>query len=159
MSRIGDGGFRAITQRFDDKFTHDGPTFVGPASDRSNRTAIAANRGRTYTDLGDDDAARRWLDEAMGLAESTTEVTVRGLRDLLQAFSMRAVLDAHYEEHPELRPELWEIAVAGAELAGDPLAHNKRLIRRAAQEVLARRPHATPEDVLLYAEGLQSKAE
>lgn len=90
----------------------------------------------------------------MGLAESTTDVTVRGLRDVLRWFSMRAVLDAHYEEYPEARPELWEIAWAMAELAGDPLAKEKKLIRRAAREVQARRSDPLPEDVLLYAEAL-----
>jgi hypothetical protein len=36
----------------------------------------------------------------MGLAASTTELTVRGLRDILEAFAQRAVLDAHYRQHP-----------------------------------------------------------
>lgn len=92
----------------------------------------------------------------MGLADSTTDVTVRGLREVLRSFSMRAVLDAHYEEYPEARPELWELALAHAQLAGDPLAKEKKLIRRAAREVQASRDDARPEDVLLYAEALLS---
>ncbi|MCA1673063.1 MAG: hypothetical protein LC799_12995 [Actinobacteria bacterium] len=52
----------------------------------------------------------------MGLAGSTTELTARGLRDLLEAFVQRAVLDAHYEVHPEARPDLAEIALADAQL-------------------------------------------
>jgi hypothetical protein len=40
----------------------------------------------------------------MGLAASTSELTVRGLRDALEAFAQRAVLDAHYQSHPKARP-------------------------------------------------------
>ena len=54
----------------------------------------------------------------MGLAGSTTELTVRGLRDLLAAAAQRAVLDAHYEAHPGARPDLAEIALAAAQLDG-----------------------------------------
>lgn len=40
----------------------------------------------------------------LGLAASTTELTVRGLRDALEAFAHRAVLDAHYRSHPDAMP-------------------------------------------------------
>jgi hypothetical protein len=35
LSRVGDNGFCAITQRFDDKFTHVDPTFIGSASEHA----------------------------------------------------------------------------------------------------------------------------
>ena len=94
----------------------------------------------------------------LGLVESTTELTVRGLRDALDAFAQRAVLDAHYRSHPAVRPDLAEIALASAELDGNPLAAYPDLVRRAAAEVVALRNNPTPDDVLLYAAGLAAAA-
>jgi hypothetical protein len=92
----------------------------------------------------------------MGLTASTTEVTVRGLRDALEAFAQRAVLDAHYRSHPGVQPDLAEIALAAAEIDGSPLAGRSDLVRRAAVEVAALKDAPTPDDVLLYAAGLQA---
>lgn len=94
----------------------------------------------------------------MGLAESTTELTVRGLRDVLDAFAQRAILDEHYRSHPDARPDLAEIALASAELDGNPLAGHPDLVRRAADEVVALRNDPSPDDVLLYAAGLAAAA-
>lgn len=94
----------------------------------------------------------------LGLASSTTELTVRGLRDTLEAFAQRAVLDAHYRAHPEVRPSLAEVALAAAELDGNPLAGRPELIRRAAEEILAVKDDPDPDDVLLYAAGLAAAA-
>ena len=90
----------------------------------------------------------------MGLAESTTELTVRGLRDALDAFAQRAILDSHYRSHPAARPDLAEIALASAELDGNPLAGHPDLVRRAADDVATLRNDPSPDDVLLYAAGL-----
>lgn len=92
----------------------------------------------------------------MGLAASTTELTVRGLRDALEAFAQRAVLESHYRAHPDVRPDLAEIALATAEIDGSPLAGAPDLVRRAAVEVAAMKDDPTPDDVLLYAAGLQA---
>lgn len=94
----------------------------------------------------------------MGLIESTTELTIRGLRDALDAFAQRAVLDAHYRSHPDARPDLAEIALATAELDGNPLARQPELIRRAAVDVAAMRDDPSPDEVLLYAAGLAAAA-
>jgi hypothetical protein len=94
----------------------------------------------------------------LGLAATTTEVTVRGLRDVLEAFAQRAVLEAHYREHPGARPSLAEVALATAELDGNPLAHDPALIRRAADAVTAIKDEPTPDDVLIYAAGLAAAA-
>ena len=94
----------------------------------------------------------------MGLASSTTELTVRGLRDTLEAFTQRAVLDAHYRAHPEARPDLAEVALAAAEIDGNPLADRPDLIRRAATEIRAIKDDPAPDDVLLYAAGLAAAA-
>lgn len=91
---------------------------------------------------------------AMGLAGSTTELTVRGLREALNAFAQRAVLDAHYRVHPDARPDLGEIALAAAELDGNPVAGHPDLIRRAAAEIVTLRDDPSADDVLLYAAGL-----
>lgn len=90
----------------------------------------------------------------LGFAESTTDLTVRGLRDLLEAFAQRAILDEHYRQHPDARPDLADIALATAELDGDPLAARPDVIRRAAEDVAALRTDPTSDDVLLYAAGL-----
>ncbi len=94
----------------------------------------------------------------MGLADSTTELTVRGLRDHLGAVAQRAVLDAHYRDHPEVRPDLAEIALIAAEMGGNPLAERPELIRRAASEIMQLSENPTPDDVLLYAAGLAAAA-
>lgn len=92
----------------------------------------------------------------MGLAASTTELTVRGLRDALEAFAQRAVLDAHYRAHPGARPDLAEVTLAAAEIDGNPLAGQPDLVRRAAVEIKAIKDDPSPEDVLLYAAGLRA---
>lgn len=94
----------------------------------------------------------------LGLVGSTTELTVRGLRDLLEAVAQRAVLDAHYEEHPNARPSLAEIALAAAQIDGHPLAGRPALIRRAAAEITATIDDPTPNEVLSYAAGLAAAA-
>ncbi|MCA1676226.1 MAG: hypothetical protein LC799_29980 [Actinobacteria bacterium] len=94
----------------------------------------------------------------MGLAGSTTELTVRGLRDLLETAAQRAVLDAHYEVHPEARPDLAEVALATAQLDGHPLAQRSELVRRAAAEIVSVIDDPTPDEVLSYAAGLAAAA-
>jgi hypothetical protein len=98
------------------------------------------------------------LATGMGLAESITDLTVHGLREVLEAVAQRAVLDAHYLHVPEARPALAEIALAAAEMDGNPLAQQPELLRRAAADVAALSPHATADDVLLYAAGLAAAA-
>lgn len=94
----------------------------------------------------------------LGLATSTTDLTVRGLRDTLEAFAQRAVLDAHYEEYPHARPDFAEVALATAEIDGNPLAARPDLIRRAAAEIRSVKDDPTPDDVLVYAAGLAAAA-
>lgn len=94
------------------------------------------------------------LAATMGLAGSTTELTVKGLRDTLDAFAQRAVLEAHYRAHPAARPDLAEVALSTAEIDGNPLADRPDLIRRAADAVQILKADPDPEDVLLYAAGL-----
>jgi hypothetical protein len=98
------------------------------------------------------------LAATMGLAGSTTELTVKGLRDTLEAFAQRAVLDAHNRAHPAARPDLAEVALAAAEIDGNPLAERPDLIRRAADAVQALKADPDPDDVLLYAAGLAAAA-
>jgi len=98
------------------------------------------------------------LAATMGLGASTTELTVRGLRDTLEAFAQRAVLDAHYRAYPTARPDLAEVALAAAEIDGSPLAARPELIRRAAEAVRSLKDDPDPDDVLLYAAGLADAA-
>jgi hypothetical protein len=90
----------------------------------------------------------------MGLAASTTALTVRGLRDALEAFVQRAVLDAHYDAYPDARPDLADVALATAEIDGNPLAARPEIVRRAAAEIGSVKDDPTPDDVLVYAAGL-----
>jgi hypothetical protein len=86
------------------------------------------------------------------VAPSATALTTMALRAALEAAVMRAALDDHYAQHPEARPDLADIAIAAAELDGNPLAADPDRIRRAATEMAAAHPHPEPEDVLLWAE-------
>lgn len=92
----------------------------------------------------------------LGVAPSATVLTANALRAMLQGTVMLAVLDRHYEEYPELRPSLGDLAIAAAEMDGHPLAQQPELLRRSAAEVQRRHPNASPDDVLLWAEALQS---
>jgi hypothetical protein len=71
---------------------------------------------------------------------------------VLEAAVVQAVLDRHYEEYPDARPTLAELAIVAAELDDHPLADQPDLINAAAAEIQARHPAASPEDVLLWAE-------
>lgn len=88
----------------------------------------------------------------LNAAPSATALTTMALRSALEAAVMRAALDEHYAQHPEARPDLAGIAIATAELDGNPLAADPDRIRRAAAEIAALHPHPEPEDVLLWAE-------
>ena len=94
----------------------------------------------------------------LGLDETVNSATVRAVRDRLEVFAQRLALDAHYAVHPEARPTLAEVAAAAAERDGDPLAEEPALLRRAAREVVAVRPAATADDVLVYAAALRFQA-
>ena len=88
----------------------------------------------------------------LGAAASTTALTTAALRARLEAVVMQAVLDHHYQRHPAARPTLGDLAVAAAELDGHPLAAEPEVLRRAAAELVKRRPDADADDVLLWAE-------
>ena len=73
-------------------------------------------------------------------APSATALTTMALRSALEAAVMRAALDEHYAQYPEARPDLADIAIATAELEGNPLAADPDRIRRAAAEIAAAHP-------------------
>ena len=90
--------------------------------------------------------------EELGAAPSTTALTTGALRARIEAVVMQAALDRHYEEHPDARPNLAELAIAAAELDGHPLAREPARLRRAAAEIVERHPDADADHVLLWAE-------
>jgi len=94
----------------------------------------------------------------MGLTGSMTELTVAAVREALEAFAQRGVLEAHYQAHPDTRPTLGEVALATAQIDGNPLADQPELVARAAQAILAVKADPSPDDVLLYAAGLAATA-
>lgn len=75
-----------------------------------------------------------------GMDASANDAIVHALRDRLETFAQRLALDRHYESHPDARPSLVDLAIAAAELDGNPLAANPALLRRAAEEVSALKP-------------------
>lgn len=66
--------------------------------------------------------------------------------------SRHEALETHYQQHPEARPSLVEVALALAAQDGSPLAERPDLIERAAAQVTSRHPDADADDVLLWAE-------
>jgi hypothetical protein len=94
----------------------------------------------------------------LGVATSTTALATDALRSRLEAIVIEGALAAHYERHPKARPSLAELAIAAAELDGNPLATTPELIRKAAKEIVKRRPDADADDVLLWAEAQASSA-
>ena len=90
--------------------------------------------------------------EHLGVAPSTTAYTAQLLRSDIEASLLAAVLEAHYEIVPSDRPSLAEITLGVAEIDGNPLAFRPDLIARAAEQIVATNPQATPDDVLLWAE-------
>ena len=97
------------------------------------------------------DAAALAVSE-LGVAPSATALTTAALRARLESVVMQAVLDEHYRQHPAARPDLGDLAVAAAELDGHRLAAEPERLRRAAAEIIASHPDASPDDVLLWAE-------
>jgi len=94
--------------------------------------------------------------EHLGVASSTTTLTAAALRIALETAVMAAALGAHYEQHPDARPPIAEIALALAAQDGSPLADHRDIVERAASDVLARHPDADADDVLLWAEAQQA---
>ena len=94
----------------------------------------------------------------LGVAPSATVTAANALRNVLEGAVTLAVLELHYEQYPEFRPSLADLAVVAAESDGNPLAQQPELIRRYADEVKLRHPDAEPEDVLLWAEARQYAA-
>jgi hypothetical protein len=94
----------------------------------------------------------------LGVAPSTTALATDALRSRLEAIVIEAALAAHYEQHPAVRPSLAEVAIAAAELDGNPLAATPDLIREAAAAIVDRHPDADADDVLIWAEARASSA-
>lgn len=97
------------------------------------------------------DAAALAVNE-LGVATSATALTTAALRGTLEAVIMQAALDEHYARHPRARPDLGDLAIAAAQLDGNPLAAQPDRLREAATEIVATHPDATADDVLLWAE-------
>jgi len=92
----------------------------------------------------------------LGMDATVNDATVRALRDRLETFAQRMALESHYSQHPEARPSLAEVALAAAELDDNPLSQEPALLRRAADEVVAVKPDASADDVLVWAAALHS---
>jgi hypothetical protein len=94
----------------------------------------------------------------LDVAPSTTILTSNALRMFLEGTVVLAALELHFEEYPEARPTLAELAVVAAEWDDNPLAQRPDLLRQYAEELVQRHPDAEPEDVLLWAEAREYTA-
>lgn len=98
------------------------------------------------------------LASELGLADSASELTARGLHAALVDVAQRALLDEHYRVQPEARPDLAEVTIALAQLDGNPLGDKPRIVRRAIAHLRASGREPQPEEVLLFAAGLVAGA-
>ncbi len=94
--------------------------------------------------------------EHLGIAPSTTMLTVSALRAAPEVAVSEAALEKHFEQHPSARPSLVEVALALAAQDGSPLADRPDIVARAAEEILSRHHDANADDVLLWAEAQQA---
>lgn len=90
--------------------------------------------------------------ERLGAAPSATTMAASALRQALETLVMETALRLHYEQHPEAKPSLADVALALAAQDDSPLAERPEVIAAAAGAVIARRPNADADDVLLWAE-------
>ena len=88
----------------------------------------------------------------LGVAASTSALTVDALRRMLEQAAFDIGLELFYEASPASRPSLAEVACALAVLEESEFAGMDDEITRAAEEVFARHPDAEPKDVLLWLE-------
>lgn len=95
----------------------------------------------------------------LGVAPSATVMAANALRSFLEDTVALAALELHFEQYPEARPSLADMAVVVAERDGNPLAQRPELLRRYADELQRRHRHAEPEDVVLWAEAREYAAE
>ena len=95
----------------------------------------------------------------LGVAPSATVMAANALRMFLEGTVVLAALDLHFEQYPEARPSLGELAIGLAEIEGSPLAQQPDLLHRSAAEIQGSHPQAEPQDVLLWAEARAFTAE
>jgi hypothetical protein len=132
------------------------------AIDRINELLSSTDQETTNTSMRIPKALREAAALAvseLGVAPSTTILTSNALRMFLEGTVVLAALELHYEEYPDTRPTLADLALVAAEWAESPLAQRPELLRRYAEEIAQRHPNAEPEDVLLWAEAREYAAE
>jgi hypothetical protein len=132
------------------------------AIDRINELLSSTDPETTNTSMRIPKALREAAALAVSeldVAPSTTILTSNALRMFLEGTAVLAALERHYEEYPDTRPTLADLALVAAEWAESPLAQRPELLRRYAEEIAQRHPNAEPEDVLLWAEAREYAAE
>ncbi|MCU1371599.1 MAG: hypothetical protein JWO77_2793 [Ilumatobacteraceae bacterium] len=90
---------------------------------------------------------------ALDMAPSATTVTADALRAELEHFVFRVALEEIYRDDPSLRPSLFDLALAMAQMDGSDLADDPAALRAAAAAVVTWRPDADADDVLAWAAG------
>ncbi|MBK5223220.1 MAG: hypothetical protein JJE52_10155 [Acidimicrobiia bacterium] len=111
------------------------------------RTATSLRLNRSLWEAADFAVHRGWAASLTSLVEQS--VATR-LAEIASVADEQAALVEHYERHPDARSELWELALAAAEIDGNPVAEHPGLLRRAAESLGDR---ADIDAVLAWAEG------
>jgi hypothetical protein len=97
------------------------------------------------------DAATLAVDH-LGIAPSTTALTVRVLRRAIESAVLAAALREDLLANLDAQPTLAETAMAVAWQEGSPIAGRDDLIESAVQQLTSRHPEADGYDVMLWAE-------
>lgn len=119
------------------------------------RHAATGKTKNTSVRIPEDLIAAQAEAASLGLVEgSFNRFAIEVVFDRLEAVTFNAALEEHFQLHPGSRPDLIEVARAGAALTDDPLRHRPDLIEVAAARVVERDPAADADDVLLYATAL-----
>ncbi|MCL2092049.1 MAG: hypothetical protein FWH11_12775 [Micrococcales bacterium] len=89
--------------------------------------------------------------EHLGLTEPMGDLVEQGIAEALRGLVFRSGLEAYLARHPQSRPTLADVAFALAEQDRDPLTELGRAVfQRAAEQIVADRPDASPDDVIIW---------
>ncbi len=113
--------------------------------DRHKATSLRLNESlRAAAEVA---VGQGWAKSFTSLVEGSLAAA---LGDFVSIVAEQAALDEHYAAHPDVRPDLWEIAHAAAQLDGSELADHPNLIEMAVD---ALGDGANVDDVLTWAAG------
>lgn len=111
----------------------------------NKKTSLRVNR--SLWEAADVAVRHGW---ALSLTDLVEQSLAARLVGITSSATEQAALDEHYARHPKARSDLWEVAVAAAQIDGNPLSDHPDLIRKAAD---ALGDQADIDSVLVWAAG------